>query len=188
MYVSLWCLSSIFLMVILYHWYIMLNLFVRSAKRVQFSAIWMSLLCRASVYQRIGMGKMAEREGEKWGYTRWAPPTPSHSLCLNRWPQYLTPHMMALMCHYPVHPILSSFCVVSHLCSLLVCVSVVCLFYFLIGELAPLLSVLGTKCISATNPRRAESPDLDPVAMHYLVLFLISFCSVSASSQLVKPS
>jgi hypothetical protein len=55
-----------------------------------------------------------------------------------------------------------------------------------IGELAPLLSVLGTKCISATNPRRAESPDLDPVAMHYLVLFLISFCSVSASSQLVK--
>ena len=83
---------------------------------------------------------------------------------------------------------INSFCVVSHVCSLLVCVSVVSLFYFLIGELAPLLSVLGTKCISATNPRRAESPDLDPVAMHYLVLFLISFCSVSASSQLVKPS
>ena len=36
----------------------------------------------------------------------------------------------------------------------------------IIGELAPLLSVLGTKCISTTNPRHAESPDLDPVAMH----------------------
>ena len=58
----------------------------------------------------------------------------------------------------------------------------------IIGELAPLLSVLGTKCISTTNLCLAESPDLDPVAMHYLVLFLISFCSVSASSQLVKPS
>ena len=85
MYVPLWCLSSIFLMVILYHWYIMLNLFVRSAKQVRFSAIWMSLLCRASVYQRIGMGKMAEREGEKWGYTRWAPPTPSHSHDHSTW-------------------------------------------------------------------------------------------------------
>jgi hypothetical protein len=37
-----------------------------------------------------------------------------------------------------------------------------------IGELAPLLSVWGTKCIVLTNPRRAESPDLDPVAMRYL--------------------